>query len=112
MLGDQPVVVKRLAAPAEHDPAELSDPRHFAYWRRAADVVTTGLVTSTPGLRSPALAAVDEDVEGITITEEWVEDAALSGLFVAHALGRFAGAQLTPTPWLARNQLRDRMARV
>ena len=26
--------------PAEHDPAELSDPRHFAYWRRAADVVT------------------------------------------------------------------------
>ena len=24
--------------PSEHDPPELSDPRHFAYWRRAADV--------------------------------------------------------------------------
>ena len=112
VLGDQPVVVKRLAAPLEHDPAELSQPRHFAYWRRAADVVVTGLVTSTPGLRAPRLAAVEEDVEGITITEEWVEDAAASGLFVAHALGRFAGAQLSPAPWLARNQLRDRMARV
>ncbi|MDI6908266.1 phosphotransferase [Nocardioides sp.] len=112
VLGDQPVVVKRLAAPLEHDPAELSNPRHFAYWRRAADVVTSGLVVATPGLRAPRLAAVDEDVEGITITEEWVEDAATSGLFVAHALGRFAGARLSPTPWLARNQLRDRMVRV
>ena len=30
VLGDQPVIVKRLAAPQEGDPAELSDPRHFA----------------------------------------------------------------------------------
>jgi hypothetical protein len=112
VLGDQPVVVKRLAAPGEHDPAELSSPRHFAYWRRAADVVTAGLVTQTPGLRSPAPAGVEEDVEGITLIEEWVEDAATSGLFVAHALGRFAGVHLTPAPWLARNQLRDRMDRV
>ncbi|WP_243057736.1 phosphotransferase [Nocardioides sp. SR21] len=111
-LGDQPVVVKRLAAPLEDDQAELSQPRHFAYWRRAADVVLAGIVAGTPGLRGPALGAVDEDVEGITLTEEWVEDAATSGLFVAHALGRFAGAQLTPAPWLARNQLRDRMDRV
>ena len=34
VLGDQPVVVKRLAAPLEDDPAELTHPRHFAYWRR------------------------------------------------------------------------------
>ena len=54
VLGDRPVAVKRLAAPAEHDPAELSDPRHFAYWRRAADVVTSGIVAATPGLRCAA----------------------------------------------------------
>ena len=111
-LGDQAVVVKRLAAPLEGDPPELSSPRHFAYWRRPADVVTAGLAVDTPGLRAPALGAVEEDEDGITITEEWVEDAATSGLFVAHALGRFAGAHLAPAPWLARNQLRDRMARV
>ncbi len=108
----QPVVVKRLAAPVPGDPAELSDPRHFAYWRRAADVVTADEVVSTPGLRGPALGAVEEDEHGITIVQEWVEDASSSGLFCAHAMGRFAGAHLTPAPWLARNQLRDRLARV
>ncbi len=40
VLGGRPVVVKRLAAPTDDDPAELRDPRHFAYWRRAGDVVT------------------------------------------------------------------------
>lgn len=112
VLGDQPVVVKRLAAPREHDPAEVSDPRHFAYWRRAADVVVSGITDRTPGLRSPAQTAVEEDVEGITLTQEWVEDAAISGLFAAHALGRFAGAELADEPWLATGQLRDRMQRI
>ena len=31
------------------DPGELADPRHFAYWRRAADVVPHGVVAATPG---------------------------------------------------------------
>ena len=35
VLGDQPVVVKRLGAPLEDDPAELTHPRHFAWWRRS-----------------------------------------------------------------------------
>ena len=112
VVGDKPVVVQRLAAPLVHDPGELSHPRPFAYWRRAADVVTSGTVVDTPGLRASRLAAVEEDVEGITITQEWVEDASNSGLFAAHALGRFAGAHLAAAPWLARNQLRDRMERV
>lgn len=112
VLGDQPVVVKRLGAPVDGDPPELSNARHFAYWRRPADVITAGTVLDTPGLRSPRLGAVEEDAEGITIFEEWVEDASSSGLFAAHALGRFAGAQLAAAPWLARNHLRDRMARV
>ncbi|GAB6985520.1 phosphotransferase [Nocardioides pyridinolyticus] len=112
VLGDQAVVVKRISAPTEGDPAELSDPRHFAYWRRAADVIAAGLVLETAGLRAPRLSAVEEDADGLTITEEWVENAATSGLFVAHSLGRFAGEHLAPQPWLARNLLRDRMARV
>ena len=43
VLGGRPVVVKRLAAPDRARPGELGDPRHFAYWRRAADVVTAGV---------------------------------------------------------------------
>ena len=71
-----------------------------------------GPSSSTPGLRAAGLGAVDEDDDGITITQEWVEDASNSGLFCAHAMGRFAGAHLAAAPWLSRNQLRDRMARV
>lgn len=109
-LGDQPVVVKRLAKPGRDDPAELSDRRHYAYWRREADVLDTGIVTATRGLRGVG-AGVEEDAGGITITREWVEDAALSGLFVAVALGRFAGSDLARTRFLTRDQLRKRLAR-
>jgi hypothetical protein len=109
--GDRPVVIKRLAAPVAGDPPELLDPEHAAYWRREADVLQTGLTAATAGLRAVD-AAVEEDPDGITITREWVEDAALSGLFVAMALGRFAGDDLPRPRFLARHQLRDRMARV
>ncbi|WP_435745213.1 phosphotransferase family protein [Nocardioides sp. SYSU DS0663] len=111
VVGDQAVVVKRLARPVDGDPPELSDPRHPAYWRRGADVLAGGLVDATPGLRASGQAAVEEDDEGITLTEVWVEDAANSGLFVARSLGRFAGTTLGG-PALARDQLRVRMARV
>lgn len=110
-MGGRPVVIKRLAAPGAQDPSELSDPQHVAYWRREADVLSTGLTLGTNGLRSVA-AAVEEDPVGVTITREWVEDAALSGLFVAMALGRFAGSDLPRPTFLARHQLRDRMLRV
>src|SRR6478752_8904191 len=112
VLGDQPVVVKRLSRPAGDEPSELTNPRHFAYWRRAADVVTAATALETPGMRAAALGAVEEDEDGITITQERVEDASNSGLFCAHAMGQFAGAHLAAAPWLARNQLRDRLARV
>jgi hypothetical protein len=67
-------------------------------------------VSATPGLRS-VHAAAEEDATGITITREWVEDAAVSGLFVAMALGRFAGGDLPRPRFLARDQLRTRLAR-
>jgi hypothetical protein len=108
--GDQPVVIKRLGAPAHDDPGELSDRTHFAYWRREADVLDTGIAAATAGLRA-VTAAVEEDPDGITMTREWVEDASLSGLFVAVSLGRFAGSDLARPRFLTRDQLRQRLAR-
>lgn len=110
-LNDQPVVIKRLARPGPHDPAELSEPEHFAYWRREADVLSTGIVADTAGLFA-APAAVEEDADGITLTRAWVEDGANSGLFVAISLGRFAGGLAARPRFLSRRQMRDRMARV
>jgi hypothetical protein len=110
-LGGRPVVIKRLAAPVEGDPAGLSDPGHIGYWRREADVLSVGLTASTRGLRS-VVASVEEDPEGITITRDWVEDAAVSGLFRGLALGRFAGEDLGRPRFLATRLLRDRLARV
>lgn len=111
-LGGAPVAIKRLAAPVDGDPDELRHPRHVAWWRRSADVELSGIVRATPGLRSGGAGAVEEDEDGVTLVQPWVEDAGSSGLFVARSLGRFAGAELGDAPWLARDQLRDRMARV
>lgn len=105
-------VVKRLQAPLPGDPGELSDPAHSAYWRRAVDVAEARIVESTPGLRSPAVLKIEQDPEGATLWHPYVEAADLPGPFLARALGRFAGAELTAYPWLARNQLADRLARV
>jgi hypothetical protein len=108
--GGLPLVVKRLARPTPHDPPELDDPTHFAYWRREADVAEAGLVEDTPGVRGPA-AGIEEDESGITITSDFVEDAGTNGLFVAHALGRFAAADLGRPSWFGRDQLRRRIQR-
>jgi len=107
----QPLAVKRLARPGPHDPVELGDRRHFAYWRREADVAESGLVLATPGLRAP-VTAVEEDDDGITLVSDWVEDAGTNGLFLAHALGRFARADLGARGWLTRDLLRSRLDRV
>ena len=59
----QPLVVKRLAAPGPHDPPEYSEPHHFAYWRREADVALTGVTVRSPGLRAtPTDVAEDDDL--------------------------------------------------
>jgi hypothetical protein len=110
-IGERAVVIKRLAAPQEGDPAAMGDPRHFAWWRRAADVASYGLVETTPGMTGSPTTVV-EDADGITLTTDWVEDAANAGLFVALSMGRFAAAELAHVRWLARGQLRDRLAQV
>lgn len=110
-LGGRPVVIKRLGAPQPGDPGILSERGHVAYWRREADVLETGLTSGTPGLRA-APASVEEDESGITITRDWVEDAASSGLFLALSVGRFAGAAIGHPTFLATELLRDRLDRV
>lgn len=110
-IGDDPVVVKRLSAPLPGDPDELCDPSHVAYWRREADVIETGLLRGSPGVRSPQ-GWVEEDADGVTVFRDWVEDHASSGLFLALSLGRFAACDLPRPRFLARSLLRDRMAGV
>ncbi|WP_185996120.1 phosphotransferase family protein [Nocardioides campestrisoli] len=111
-VGDRDVVVKRLVAPSPHDPPETGLRTHPAYWRRAADVALSGVVSGTPGLREPELLEVEEDAAGVTLVHARVEDAASSGLFLASRLGRFAGADLGTPPWLAVDQLAARLAQV
>lgn len=109
---DGDLVVKRLQAPLPGDPGEYADPAHFAYWRRPVDVATSRVVEGTPGLRALPVARVEEDVEGVTLWHPTVIGEDLTGPFVARALGRFAGADLGTAPWLARDQLAARLARI
>ncbi len=106
------VVVKRLVPPVGPDVADLELPRHFGYWRREADVALSGVVRDTPGLRAPRGVRVEEDADGVTVVTPRVADEHAPGLFLARALGRFAAAPVADHPWLARGQLRARLARV
>ena len=55
---------------------------------------------------------VEEDHDGVTLWFAHLDAAPAGGMFVARSLGRFAGAELASYPWLARNQLTDRIRRV
>ncbi len=110
--GDGEVIVKRLLAPVAGDQPELSDWRSSAWWEREPQVALHGLVAMTPGLRGPVTVRVEEDSEGITMVQGRVAENANPGLFVARALGRFAATAAPDVPWLARGQLRERLARI
>ncbi|WP_322919329.1 phosphotransferase [Nocardioides renjunii] len=106
------VVVKRLRTPEPHDPSGTLVPHDVNYWRRAADVALSGVVAGTPGLREAPVVRVEEDAEGITLVHERVEHHDVPGLWLAASLGRFAAAELGAHAWLARDQLRSRLALV
>ncbi len=110
IVAGRPAVVKRLLTP-EGDPAFLA-PSSYAYWRREAEVAESGVVSATRGLRGAETLAVTEDDEGVTVVTAEVDPADNPGLFLARALGRFAAGPVPAVPWLARGQLRDRLARV
>jgi len=106
-VGERRWVVKRLAVP-EEQPALLR-PDHAGYWRREAEVAAHPDVVDGPGLVPPAFGSVEEDDEGLTV---WAEDVAgepPTGLFVARALGRFAGAAYDVPAWASTRLLGDRL---
>lgn len=106
------VVIKRLQAPAAQDRSDLSVPQNPAWWRREADVALDGCVSATRGLRAPRVLQVEEDGDGITVVCEAVQERHSSGLFLARALGEFAGEPLTSRPWFAVDLLRTRLQHV
>ncbi|WP_210437594.1 phosphotransferase [Nocardioides xinjiangensis] len=106
------VVVKRLRRPDPYDAPGPLRPSDVNYWRRAADVALSGIVAGAPGLREAPVVRVDEDEEGVTLVHERVEARDAPGLWLAACLGRFAAADLGRHPWLARDQLRTRLALV
>jgi hypothetical protein len=103
------VVVKRLRRPEPQDAPGVLVPGDVNYWRRAADVALSGVVSGAPGLREAPVVRVDEDDEGITLVHERVENDDPPGLWLAACLGRFAAVDLGEHPWLARDQLRSRL---
>ncbi|WP_310528922.1 phosphotransferase [Nocardioides sp.] len=110
--GDVEVIVKRLQAPVDGDPPELSDWRSVAWWEREPQVALHGLVVATSGLRGPTTQRVEDDDEGMTLVQARVAETDNPGLFVARALGRFARTPPPDEPWLARGQLRERLIRI
>lgn len=106
------VVVKRLARPEPSDPAGVNEPADVNYWRRAADVALSGIVADTPGLREAPVVRIEEDEEGVTLVHRRVATAQSPGLWLGACLGRFAAVDLGAAPWLARGQLRTRLALV
>lgn len=101
-------VVKRLGRPGP-DQALLEDRTHAGYWRREAEVALHREVVDGPGLVPPHYLRVDEDEDGVTLWAEEVVAEPPPSLFVARALGRFAGAAATAPVWAARRTLTDRL---
>ncbi len=102
-------VVKRLAAPRDQTPA-LTDPGHAGYWRREAEVAQDVAVVDGPGLVPSEYGRVEDDDEGVTVWSLEQAGSPPSGLFVARALGQFAGAPHTTPRWASRRLLADRLA--
>ena len=111
-MGGREVVVKRLRCPDAHEAPGLLVPSDVNYWRRAADVALSGVVAAAPGVREALVVRVDEDAEGVTIVHERVDHHESPGLWLAACLGRFAAVDLGAHAWLARDQLRSRLALV
>jgi hypothetical protein len=97
------LVVKRLLRGVER-------PDHYAYWRRQAEVASSGVVEATVGLRAPRCVKVDSDADGVTVWTEAVTAVALSGVELATAVGRFGRNEIAHADWFARRILRHRLA--
>lgn len=104
----KPAIIKRLGRPGP-DQTVLEDRTHAGYWRREAEVALHREAVDGPGLEPPQYYRVDEDADGVTVWAEEVVAEPPPSLFVARALGRFAGAASDPPVWAARRTLTDRL---
>jgi Ser/Thr protein kinase RdoA (MazF antagonist) len=95
-------VVKRLVPGDER-------PGRYAYWRRQAEVASSGVLEWTKGLRAPKCLKVESDPDGITLWTEAVDPAPVAVDEAAAALGRFGLNRLEPADWFARRIMRDRL---
>lgn len=111
-MAGREVAVKRLQRPDPHEASGVLTPSDVNYWRRAADVALSGVVADAPGVREAPVVRVDEDADGVTLVHELVQRHDAPGLWLAACLGRFAAVDLGTHPWLARDQLRSRLALV
>lgn len=102
-------VVKRASAPRHPTPATTT-PSHAGYWRREAEVARDAASVDGPGLVPPEFGPVLEDDDGFTLWSREEVGEPPTGLFVARALGRFAGATRATPRWSSRRLLADRLA--
>jgi len=105
----RPAIIKRLRRPEPDEASLLADRTHAGYWRREAEVALDPRAVDGPGLVPPRYLRVDEDDEGVTVWAEEVVAEPPPSLFVARALGRFAGATREAPVWAARHTLTDRL---
>lgn len=103
-----PVVLKRLRRPGPGESA-LEDQHHAAYWRREAEVALAPAYVDGPGLVPAPVLGLDEDDEGVTLATAEIDAVPPPSLFVARALGRFAGAPAEEPGWASRRTLADRL---
>ncbi|MFF0340860.1 phosphotransferase family protein [Kribbella sp. NPDC004875] len=85
-------------------------PSRYAYWRRQAELASSGLLELTSGLRAPRFLKAETDPDGITLWFEAVAPSPVTPEEAAAALGRFGLNQLEPARWFSRQILRDRLA--
>jgi hypothetical protein len=83
---------------------------HYAYWRRQAELASSGVVEGTVGLRAPRCVKVESDPDGMTVWSAAVRAVEFEPVELAGALGRFGLNEFEHAEWFARRILRDRLA--
>ena len=107
--GRRPPLGGQAALRAHRAARALTDPTSAGYWRREAEVARAPAVVDGPGLVPPEFGTVEEDESGVTVWSLEHVGQPPPGLFVARALGRFAGAPYTTPSWASRRLLADRL---
>ena len=102
-------VVKRLSAPDRAQPVLSPTRRTPATGGARPRSPGDPAIVDGPGLVPPEFGPVEEDDDGVTVWSLEQEGEPPPGLFVARALGRFAGAAHSAPSWASRRLLADRL---